>query len=148
MNTHFDHEKLRVYQNAISFVAWCSKLFDSSTKRGAVYDQLDRASTSIALNVAEGNGKFSKKDRCRFLDIAMSSALESAACLDVLIAKNHFKSEDLEEGKKQLLSIVSMLMGLIATFSDRVREEGVEYEGSSQEIESSIKITSKSTSTI
>jgi four helix bundle protein len=148
MTTYFDHEKLRVYQQAIAFVAWCSKLFESSTKRGAVYDQLDRASTSIPLNVAEGNGKFSKKDRCRFLDIAMSSALESAACLDVLIAKNHFKAEDVEDGKKQLLSIVSMLMGLIATFSDRVREEVVEYGCSSEEIESSSKITSKSTSKI
>jgi four helix bundle protein len=133
MTTHFDHEKLRVYQQAIAFVAWCGKLFDNSTKLGAVYDQLDRASTSIALNLAEGNGKFSKKDRCRFLDIAMSSALESAACLDVLVAKNHFKTEDIEEGKKQLLSIVSMLMGLIETFSDRVREEVVEYGCSSEE---------------
>jgi hypothetical protein len=78
----------------------------------------------------------------------MSSALESAACLDVLVAKNHFKVEEVEDGKKQLLSIVSMLMGLIATFSDRVREEGVEYEGTSEEIGSSSKITSKSTSTI
>src|SRR6185503_15165042 len=102
MTTYFDHEKLRVYQQAIVFVTWCSNLFENSTKRGAVYDQLDRASTSIPLNIAEGNGKFSKKDRCRFLDIAMSSALESAACLDVLVAKNHFKAENVENGKKQL----------------------------------------------
>jgi four helix bundle protein len=100
MTTYFDHEKLRVYQQAIASVAWCTQLFDRSTKRGAVYDQLDRASTSIPLNVAEGNGKFSKRDRFRFLDIAMSAALESAACLDVLLAKNHFKPEDVEEGKK------------------------------------------------
>lgn len=133
MTIYFDHEKLRVYQQAIAFVVWCGKLFDSSTKRGAVYDQLDRASTSIALNLAEGNGKFSKRDRCRFLDIAMSSALESAACLDVLVAKNHFKAEDVEDGKKQLQSIVSMLMGLIANFSDRLGEEVVEYGSSNVE---------------
>lgn len=133
MTTYFDHEKLRVYQQAIAFVVWCGKLFDRSTKRGAVYDQLDRASTSIPLNLAEGNGKFSKKDRCRFLDIAMSSALESAACLDVLVAKNHFKAEDVEDGKKQLQSIVSMLMGLIANFSDRLGEEVVKYGSSKDE---------------
>jgi len=80
-----------------------------------------------------GNGKFSKKDRCRFLDIAMSSALESAACLDVLVAKKHFKAEDVEDGKKQLKSIVSMLMGLIANFSDRLGEEVVEYGSSRDE---------------
>lgn len=112
----FDHEKLRVYQQAIAFVGWCEVVFQQAPKKLAVYDQLDRASTSIPLNLAEGNGKFSKKDRCRFLDIARSSALESAACLDVLVAKHHLSIEVAEEGKKQLHSIVSMLMGLIGPF--------------------------------
>lgn len=127
MQAHFDHEKLRVYRQAIEFVVWCGNLLEKVPKRFAVYDQLDRASTSIALNIAEGNGKFSKKDRCRYLDIARSSALESAACLDVVVARQHFRIEDVEEGKKQLLGIVSMLMGLIATFSDRLSEEVAEY---------------------
>lgn len=112
----FDHEKLLVYQQAIAFVGWCEVVFQQAPKKLAVYDQLDRASTSIPLNLAEGNGKFSKKDRCRFLDIARSSALESAACLDVLVAKHHLGIEVAEEGKKQLHSIVSMLMGLIGPF--------------------------------
>lgn len=55
--------------------------------RDAVYDQLDRASTSIPLNIAEGNGKYTPKDRCRFFDIARGSAFECAAVLDVLTAK-------------------------------------------------------------
>jgi hypothetical protein len=50
----------------------------------AAKDQLDRASTSIVLNLAEGNGKRSHPDRCRYFDIARGSALECAACLDVL----------------------------------------------------------------
>src|SRR6266571_3398803 len=40
--------------------------------------QLDRASTSVSLNIAEGNGKFTSPDRCRFFDNARGSALESA----------------------------------------------------------------------
>lgn len=127
MQVQFDHEKLRVYKQAIEFVVWCNSLLEKVPKKYAVYDQLDRASTSIPLNIAEGNGKFSKKDRCRYFDIARSSALESAACLDVLVAKQHFRIEDVEEGKKQLIGIVSMLIGLISTFSDRLGEEVAEY---------------------
>ena len=42
---------------------------------------------SLELNIAEGNGKYTSADRCRFFDTARASALECAACLDVLVAK-------------------------------------------------------------
>lgn len=42
---------------------------------GDVKDQLDRASTSIPLNIAEGNGKYTPKDRCRFFDQALRAGL-------------------------------------------------------------------------
>jgi four helix bundle protein len=126
MKPYFDHEKLDVYQASIQFVAWVDKLFEQLAKTLAVTNQLDRASTSIPLNLAEGNGKFTEKDRCRFFDIARGSALECAACLDVLVAKKLLKSTD--EGKAQLTRIVSMLVGLIrSTCKDRVCEEQREY---------------------
>ena len=78
----FDHEKLEVYREAIGFVAWLSDVMESTVRVGDVKDQLDRASTSIPLNIAEGNGKYAPKDRCRFFDIAHGSALECAAALD------------------------------------------------------------------
>ncbi len=96
----FDHEKLIVYQSAIQFVAWSSDLLNGLPKSLAVYDQLDRASASIPLNIAEGNGKFTLADRCRFFDIARGSALECAACLDVLVAKGPVVSAVVESGKQ------------------------------------------------
>ena len=83
----FDHEKLAVYQLAIEFVAWAQSLVDGAILTGPLRDQLDRAASSIPLNVAEGNGKLSKRDRCRFLEVARGSALECAACLDVVVAR-------------------------------------------------------------
>jgi len=71
----FDHEKLEVYREAIAFVAWLSAILEETMRVGEVKDQLDRASTSMPLNIAEGNGKYSPKDRCRFFDIAHGSAL-------------------------------------------------------------------------
>ncbi len=46
-------------------------------------DQLLRSSSSIALNLAEGNGRASKKDQLRFFTIAMGSLRESQAALDL-----------------------------------------------------------------
>ena len=46
----FDHEKLEVYREAISFVAWLSTLLDGSGRIGEVKDQLDRASTSTVAS--------------------------------------------------------------------------------------------------
>jgi len=88
----------------------------------------DRASTSVPLNIAEGNGKFTSPDRCRFFDNARGSALESAACLDVLVAKQFVSASDVQAGKAKLVRIVSMLFGLIRANSDtRVFEGPTSY---------------------
>jgi four helix bundle protein len=123
----FDHEKLRAYQEALRFMAWVEPLFEKLPAKLAARDQLDRASTSIVLNIAEGNGKRSHPDRCRFFDIARGSALECAACLDVLVIKQRLAQAEANEGKLILLAIVSLLAGLIAHFSGQVEEDAANY---------------------
>lgn len=59
---YFDHEKLRVYQLALKFNAFANKICSRLEQRLDIKNQLDRASNSIVLNMAEGNGKYSKKD--------------------------------------------------------------------------------------
>jgi four helix bundle protein len=120
----FDHEKLEVYREAIAFIAWLSVLLEESVRLGDVKDQLDRASTSMPLNIAEGNGKYTPKDRCRFFDIAHGSALECAAALDVLVAKRKVTSDEIGPGKERLQKIVRMLMGLIKRNSTRDYHHG------------------------
>src|SRR2546423_6380356 len=113
MKTYFDHEKLDVYREAIAFCAWTGDLLNSISAKAAAKDQLDRASTSIPLNIAEGNGKFSAKDRARFLEIARGSALECAAALDVLVARKLVSVNEIIAQKEQLVTIVNMIMGLL-----------------------------------
>ena len=126
MSPIFDHEKLSGYQEAIRFAAWADALLKTLPKNLSAHDQLDRASTSIALNIAEGNGKYTAPDRCRFFDIARGSALECAACLDVLVAKKQMVQID--PGKELLARIVSMLVGLIrSTSADRIHENVTAY---------------------
>jgi len=81
--------------------------------------RLDRASTSVPLNIAEGNGKFSTVDRARFLEIARGSALECAACLDVLAVRKLVAAERILPAKERLVRIVNMLMGMLKRFSGR-----------------------------
>ena len=128
----FDHEKLNVYQASIKFVTWATELISKVKGKVAVKDQLDRASTSIPLNIAEGNGKFAIRDRCRFLDFARGSTLECAACLDVLVAKHLIETAAIVSGKEQLFEIVSMLMGLIKSLTSRIGEEPGAYLGSGE----------------
>src|SRR5205085_335450 len=116
--------KLEVYREAIGFIAWLAVLLETTLRVGDVKDQFDRASTSIPLNIAEGNGKYAPKDRCRFFDIAHGSALECAAALDVLVAKQKLTNDQIRRGKERLQRIVRMLMGLIKRNSDRDYEKG------------------------
>jgi len=124
MNRQLDHEKLEVYQASLAFIAWLEPILQKLPKSISVTDQLDRASTSIPLNIAEGNGKFTGADRCRYFDNARGSALESAAALDVLVAKGRRPGEEVQPGKDRLWSVVSMLVGLIKANSDcRLHDE-------------------------
>ena len=127
MNPQFDHEKLHVYQASLTFITWAAKLVSSVESKAAAKDQLDRAATSVPLNIAEGNGKFAMRDRCRFIEIARGSALECAACLDVLVAKGLCDNAMVSAGKGQLLEIVSVLTGLQSSLMSRVREGSPEY---------------------
>ncbi|MBL9126277.1 MAG: four helix bundle protein, partial [Verrucomicrobiales bacterium] len=97
-------------------------------KSAAAYGQMDRARTSILLNIAEGNGRFTAADRCRFFDIARGSCLECAACLDILGIKGLLGGPDLEHGKSILRDVVCLLIGLIRSqSSDRLHEEAPHY---------------------
>jgi four helix bundle protein len=126
MTPLFDHEKLEVYQEILVFIAWLEPLLQKLPKSATTRDQLERASTSMALNLAEGNGKFTGPDRCRFFDISRGSALECAAALDVVVAQGRLVVE-VAQGKERLRKIVSILVGLIrANPNYRLHEGGGE----------------------
>jgi four helix bundle protein len=132
---YFDHEKLDVYRHFIAFCAWVGDFLPLITAKTSAKDQLDRASTSIPLNIAEGNGKFSVKDRARFLEMARGSALECAACLDVLVARKLATAEQVADAKVDLARIVRMMIGLLKRFSERadVLKEEDGYYGYQQD---------------
>ena len=123
----FHHEKLIVYQRALEFAAWSQMLIDSLAKKTTTRDHLERAGDSIALNIAEGNGKFSLKDRARFFQIAHGSALESAACLDLFVARRCCEQEAIVSGKLMLEEIVKMLFTMLDRLGCRIAEDAPDF---------------------
>jgi four helix bundle protein len=124
----FDHERLDVYRLSIDYVAWS---FEAAQPLEGLYrharDQWLRAAQSIPLNIAEGNGKRSLKDRARFLDIARGSALECAAIQDVLVTTKGIKVQDDTTMKAMLHRIVAMLTRMAMKF-DAVAEPVAGYD--------------------
>jgi four helix bundle protein len=134
----FHHEKLTVYQRALEFAAWSQDLIDGVKKKTSTRDQLERAGDSIALNIAEGNGKFSQKDRARFFQIAHGSALECAACLDLLVARRCCEEDSIVKGKHILQEVVKILFKMLDQLGCRIAEEAPTYSSSSSTSASSL----------
>ena len=111
---YFDHERLDVYSVAIDWVVLADDVVEQLPRgRGYLADQLQRAATSIALNIAEGAGEFSGPEKARFYRIARRSATECAAVLDVVRRLELTSPDRLGAGRDLLLRIVSMLTKLV-----------------------------------
>ena len=120
----FDHEKLHVYQLQLKFIGWVTQLLEEvqqleAGKSAEVRRQLDRASSSVLLNIAEGNGRRGQQTRAKFFDDARGSAAESAACLDALVAKSVCLPERIQPGKQMLERVFSMLTKLVERYDQK-----------------------------
>ena len=108
-----DAEKLDAYRVALEFQAVAVHLVP---KRGCaeLRDQLDRASISIVLNIAEGCGRRSPADKGRFYSMARGSATECAAILDLLGVRGLVDDRLHRRARSLLVRVVQMLTRLVA----------------------------------
>ena len=85
----FAFEKLVVYQKAVAFADSVCTL-TRGFPRGYFFlaDQLNRASLSIAANIAEGNGRFTKPDCRNFFGIALEAFRSACRCSNLLFGRN------------------------------------------------------------
>ena len=105
-----NHEKLDVYQVSIEFAVIASGLVKQILSGYAfLSDQLKRASFSITLNIAEGSGRSTDKDKSRFYKVARGSANECAAIFDITFAIGIIDEPFYTKAKSLLFRIVSML---------------------------------------
>lgn len=120
----FVFEDLHVWKKAVLFAEKAidiSEKLPQDRKHYRLIEQLEAASNSIALNIAEGRGRNSKKEFIQFLFIARGSLYETIALLEIFNNKKWISVEKLEELKllgeeinKMISGMVTMLKGKIA----------------------------------
>ena len=110
---YFDHEKLDVYQATMEFVVIIETIVKQFPKgRAYLVDQLQRAGSSVLLNIAEGAGEFAVNEKVRFYRMARRSATECAGILDICRRLCLIDEEISLKSRDLLMRIVSMLTPL------------------------------------
>ncbi len=112
----FIFEDLVVWQKAVKFakdVIDLTENINTKQKHFRIIEQIESSSTSIALNIAEGKGRYSKKEYVQFLYIARGSLYETLTLLIIFQEKNWIDDNQLEIMKCSADEIGKMLSGLI-----------------------------------
>ena len=105
------HETLDVYHLALQFHVGVMTLLPAKGQRN-LRDQLERASLSIVLNIAEGAGRCTPPERRRHFIIALGSVYECAAILDVLRLRRLASPERCAKARNYAVRIAQMLSKL------------------------------------
>ena len=105
----FHHESLHVYQVGLDLMRWFVGLPGGGELSDRLCRQIDKSVTSLVLNVAEGNGRYSELDHRRFLEIAATSAVKAAAYLDLYQQKALPARWEPMQGRELLSRIIAML---------------------------------------
>jgi four helix bundle protein len=106
-----DADRLEVYRVARAFDAFAVRVLP---RRGcaSLRDQLERASSSIVLNIAEGCGRYARPEKAHFYRIARGSAMECAGVLDVALGRGLVTAAAHRHGRGLLIRLVQMLTKL------------------------------------
>ena len=120
----FEFQKSDVYLHIIEYISQIYKLTENFPKEELynLSQQIKRASTSIALNFAEGWGRFNKKEKSQFYKIARASLFECVSILDIAKRLNYIDSKTYEKILKESNILSKRLNGLIQSISKRKKK--------------------------
>ena len=82
-------------------------------------DQIRRASSSIILNIAEGSGKWSKKDKINFYRMSLASTNECIAAIDLMFTYKLIEAGQAKQIKERLRDIALDLYALKRSIEKR-----------------------------
>ena len=118
----FMFENLEVYQKAVDLADEVTAV-TTGFPRGYYFlaDQLNRAAVSIATNLAEGNGRFTKADRKHFFTIARGSVQECVPLLEIARRRGFVDAQTCAAMRQKLETIAKMISGLISGLDNRKR---------------------------
>lgn len=117
--TFFD---LRVYKESKALVKEVYKLLQKFPKYEvyALGDQLRRSVVSVPSNIAEGSGRFSIKEKMRFIEIAYGSLAEALCQLDIAHDLEYITDKEFENEQDRINTIGKQLSGLYSSFEKQL----------------------------
>ena len=116
----FYYRKLEVYKRAKALSHAVCKLIKTFpvAERYGLCDQLRRAAMSIPINIAQGFGRFSAKEKAHFIQIAFGSLNEVMCELELSQDENYINEEQLKELESQIIPINRQLSALHKSIID------------------------------
>jgi four helix bundle protein len=118
----FGYEDLDVWNKAVEFAVEVIELVESMStgrKHYRLLEQVEASSASISMNIAEGKGRYSKKEFMQYLYIARGSLYETMTLLEIFRRKKWVSGEQYSRTETRGKEIVSMLKGLINSISNK-----------------------------
>lgn len=115
----FYFRQLRVYTNSKELVKYVYVLLKKypEEEKYALCSQIRRAVTSIPINIAEGFGRFSSKEKTRFIEISFGSLTEISCELEISYELGYITKEEYEEAESQIIIISKQLSNLHKSIS-------------------------------
>ncbi|GAB6057098.1 four helix bundle protein [Desulfonatronum parangueonense] len=112
----FGFEELDVWQRSVDWAVKIVGLVDdlqTDRKHYRLIEQLEAACTSVSMNIAEGKGRFSKKEFVHFLYISRGSLYETITLLEIFLRLGWIEKEIFQGVKREVTEIAKMLNSLI-----------------------------------
>jgi four helix bundle protein len=119
----FSFETLEVWQKAVEFakrIIDLSERIETNRKHSRLIEQLEASSASVALNIAEGKGRYSKKEFIQFLYVARGSLYETITLITIFHKNKWISEAQLNETKRFADEIGKMLSNLITSIRKSV----------------------------
>lgn len=111
---NYRFEDLEVWKIGMEIVHEVYKITKKFSKNEtfALADQLQRASTSIVLNIAEGSGQPTKKAFIQYIQRSKSSVLECVACIKIALQEKFIEESEIAFLNLKLKEEYFKLIGL------------------------------------
>jgi len=110
----FSFEKLEVWQlsRKLSVSIYKTTASFPSEEQYGLISQLRRASVSVSSNIAEGNSRFSQKDKAHFFEMSFSSLMEVMNQLIISFDLGFIPNETLNIYRKNIAELSNKLNAL------------------------------------
>jgi four helix bundle protein len=136
----FKFEKLDVWQLSLDYIDLIYTIADQlpPSEMYNLKSQVNRAATSVALNIAEGSTSQTDAEQARFLGLAIRSLIETVACLRIIERRSYLVNNTLLPGAdnqaQTLARKLHVMRRAIAPGKEWLRETSSPYETDDEDL--------------